>query len=162
MKSFKLVLFTALVLGLATLTFAQKKSEPQGAPLPAEMLTAKKVFLLWSGGPDKIYDAFYDELKKFGRFELVSKPSDADLIFNVSFGDQGAAPTISRNYVTGQVYSVPKNSLHLMVISPKENAVIWTNTVFPEDAIRDSAWEKNKIKTASILIGNMRKKYERQ
>jgi hypothetical protein len=66
------------------------------APIPAQILTAKKVFIAngggdesrydtawFSGGPDRAYNQFYAAMKTWGRYELVAAPGDADLVFEI-------------------------------------------------------------------------------
>lgn len=73
--------------------FAQAANATQAAPLPSQILTAKKVFLanigedselrIWSGGPDRMYNEFYAALKSRGRYELVTAPANSDLIMEI-------------------------------------------------------------------------------
>lgn len=73
----------------------QKKTAP-AAPIPAQIPAAKKVFVAngggdesryeeatYSGGPNRTYDEFYAAMKTWGRYELVTTPGDADLIFEI-------------------------------------------------------------------------------
>lgn len=82
---------------LAGLAAAQGKQDEQ-APLPTQIVTAKKVFIangggddpgmpdpLFSGGGDRPYNQFYAAMKNSGRYELVGSPSAADLIFDIRF-----------------------------------------------------------------------------
>ena len=39
----------------------------------------------YSGGPERAYSEFYAAMKAWGRYELVSNPKDADVIFAVRF-----------------------------------------------------------------------------
>jgi hypothetical protein len=97
---------------LASVALAQKKDELP--PLPARLVEAKKIFLLvdtdWAEGHTK---NAYKELKKWGRFEVVANPEDADLIFSITNRDAGAM-TISTgsvsgnaNYATGTAVGIP-------------------------------------------------------
>lgn len=79
----------------------QKKAADRGstaAPIPAQILAAKKVFIAngggdvsgydaatFSGGPDRAYNEFYAVMKAWGRYELVASPSEADLVFEIRF-----------------------------------------------------------------------------
>jgi len=66
----------------------QKKSAPP-APIPAQILAAKKVFIAngggdeshteevsYSGGPGRAYNEFYAAMKTWGHYELVATPGD--------------------------------------------------------------------------------------
>src|SRR6267378_3015412 len=60
---------------------AQQQKELLPAPLPAQIYTARKVFLSnagdetlgdFSGGPDRAYNQLYAALKGWGRYEVVA------------------------------------------------------------------------------------------
>src|SRR5882724_4612212 len=81
---------------LATILTAQQTANP--APVPTQILAAKKVFIsnaggdelfyedpLFDGGPDRAYNQFYASMKTSGRYELVGAPSDADLLLEIRF-----------------------------------------------------------------------------
>ena len=79
------------------LSAAQTKQDEQ-APIPAQIVAAKKVFIangggddpgmpdpLFSGGSDRPYNQFYASLKSSGKYELVGSPAEADLLFEIRF-----------------------------------------------------------------------------
>ncbi len=74
---------------------------PPSAPIPTPIFTARKVFISNNSGefavpegtPEVTYDEFYAAMKSWGRYELVSTPADADLVFEISY-DFGPAPYI--------------------------------------------------------------------
>lgn len=91
----------AVLLPLSPLN-AQKTPDTPIAPVPAQILSARKVFISNGGvnGNSRIvfesifdrnqpsnqpYNQFYAAIKKWGRFELVAAPADADLVFAISF-----------------------------------------------------------------------------
>src|SRR5215471_5988668 len=54
---------------------------PPPAPLPAQIVSGKRVFISYAGGelkdwfnggPNRVYDQFYAEMKQWGRYELVA------------------------------------------------------------------------------------------
>jgi hypothetical protein len=69
------------------------------APVPTPLLNAKRAFISYeigditafpsdySGGPERAYGEFYAQMKAWGRYQLVSDPKDADIIFAVRFVD---------------------------------------------------------------------------
>jgi len=80
-----------------------KQTMAPPAPVPAPILSSKKVFIsywgnagvtddIWpdhySGGPNRAYDQFYAAMKAWGRYELVSTPADSDLILELQFSDR--------------------------------------------------------------------------
>jgi hypothetical protein len=91
----------ALCLCLAALQIsfssAQSKSAPAPqAPIPPQILAAKKAFIANAGGDemanndprfsgrsDRAYNEFYAAVKSWGRFEIVGSPAEADLLLEV-------------------------------------------------------------------------------
>ena len=72
------------------------------APIPAPLTQGKRAFISYelgdvtafprgySGGPERAYSEFYTQMKQWGRYELVSDPKDADIIFAIRFVDPPA------------------------------------------------------------------------
>ncbi len=72
------------------------------APVPDPIVKGKRAFISYemgdvtafpssySGGPERAYGEFYTQMKAWGRYELVSDPKDADVIFAVRFVDPPA------------------------------------------------------------------------
>ena len=68
-----------------------------GAPVPDPILKGRRAFIsyelgdvttfpvVYSGGPERAYSEFYTAMKAWGRYELVSDPKQADVIFAVRF-----------------------------------------------------------------------------
>ena len=72
---------------------ALQPSDAPAAPIPTPIFTAKTVFIsnassevgLPAGTPDLTYNEFYAAMKSWGRYELVSDPAEADLVFEIRF-----------------------------------------------------------------------------
>ena len=72
------------------------------APIPSPLLMGKRAFISYelgdvtafprgySGGPERAYSEFYMQMKQWRRYDLVSDPKDADIIFAVRFVDPPA------------------------------------------------------------------------
>jgi hypothetical protein len=107
---------------------AQTTSTVPAAPLPSQIASAKKVFIsnargewnsyVWSGGPERTYNEFYAAIKKWGRYEIVTAPSDADLVLQISFVQP---PQIS----PGQS-QLGNPFFKLVILDPKTNILLWT------------------------------------
>jgi hypothetical protein len=84
------------------LLIAQRKAAPvnsSAAPVPAPILQGKKAFIsfelgdvssfpsTYSGGPERAYNEFFQGMLSWGRYQLVSDPKDADVIFAIRFVD---------------------------------------------------------------------------
>ena len=86
----------AMSLSCNYLCAAQQPKKVPPAPVPPLILTAKKVFIAngggdeslfdwpqYSGGSDRLYNEFYAAVESWGRYELVSTPGEADLVFEI-------------------------------------------------------------------------------
>ena len=70
----------AIVVLLCGTALAHKHPPVPEAPLPAAIVNAKKIFLTNGGGSNLAYDAFYSEMKSWGKYEIVGSPDEADLV----------------------------------------------------------------------------------
>jgi hypothetical protein len=78
--------------------FALTLSAKEYAPLPKEIVSAKKVHLTDESGDLKLLDALYERIKKWRHWELVAEASQADIVI-VLTGQQRNVGT----FTTGQV-----------------------------------------------------------
>ena len=139
---------------LTQLSAAQAKQDEQ-APIPAQIVAAKKVFIangggddpgmpdpLFSGGSDRPYNQFYASLKSSGKYELVGSPAEADLLFEIRFsvvpdkrptgfwGDKGTADAYDGVF-------------RLEIRDPKTTALLWAFNEHIEWALLKSNRNKN-------------------
>jgi hypothetical protein len=107
----------------ASLLSAEDRSAAPAAPVPAQIVNAKKAFisnageqrnldgdLRFSGGPDRAYNQFYAVMKDWGRYDLVSTPADADLVLQIHVAN------LPGSY----------DDLRLTLLDPKSNVTLWT------------------------------------
>ena len=153
------VAFFAVILMISMLPVSAPAEQPKQAPpapIPAQVLEAKKVFVsnaggdepapddpLFSGGPDRAYNQFYAAMKISGRYELVSAPADADLWFEIRFTMPPAARDVFKGDSMGPAAFDPQ--LRLAIRDPKTNAILWGFT-------EHSAW--------AMLKGNRDKNFD--
>jgi hypothetical protein len=95
-----------------------------------------------------------------GRFSLVDDPSKSDLVFEVSFGEDGSGPHIYTNAGTGMTSSYTLHQVKLAIIDSKTKTGLWRSAERPEGARRDKNREKNLIKSARTLVSNLRQRME--
>ncbi len=125
-----------LLLGIAAMALsgsspAQKAAER--APVPAQIFSAKKVFVSnapgddsYGSGPARLYDPFYAALKSWGRYELVSDPRDADLVFELTYLEPIVDVTVTGTAATGASggsHSDPQ--VRLVILDPKTHVSLW-------------------------------------
>ena len=117
----------ALSVGISALQAQQNaKNSVPAAPIPAQILTAKKVFIsneggdsnitlddaVYGAGPEDSYNQFYAAMKDWGRYELVSAPADADLVFTIRF-----------TMPTGRQWADPQ--VRVVILDPKTHVALW-------------------------------------
>ena len=159
MKTVKaLVLCLSLaVLGLIQAASAQQSKETAPAPVPAQIAAAQKVFIsnaggasleavidetVFNGGPDRPYNQFYAAMKSWGRYEVVSSPADADLVFEISWA---LTDTGLRLPVLGQ--------LRLVIIDPKTRITLWNLTEYVRGALLLGNRDKNFDQAMNTVVG---------
>jgi len=127
-------IWSAVCAVLLTVALAQQPACAQAGPVPPAILAAKKIFVsntapvnsVYSGGPDRFYNQFYTSLKSTGKFEMVTDPSDADLVLETQL-DQLV-------------------NLKLVIYDRKSHYVLWSLTEFgsgsPFQGLRDRGFDK--------------------
>ncbi|HYM74667.1 MAG TPA: hypothetical protein VE377_01710 [Candidatus Dormibacteraeota bacterium] len=143
---------------LATSVWAQEPQEIPAAPIPAQVASAKKAFIsnageetifrlpkdvLYRGGPNRAYNQFYAAMKSWRRYELVSAPADADLVFEIGFANKFEGMV--------RVYQ-----LKLVVLDPKTHVALWTITKYIEAAGMARNREKNYDVAMTALMEDVK------
>jgi hypothetical protein len=150
MKIVRVSLWMILASGLcgAVLRAQEVKDAAAAAPIPAQILTGKRVFIsnagvsttgltyyvaAHTGGANGLYNEFYAAMKNWGRYELMAAPADADLVFEIDLSRESPG------------WADP--DLGLRILDAKTHFVLWK---FVEKvpagsgrpATRRKAWEK--------------------
>ena len=128
---FKSAIFS-ISLALASLpgpAYAADQVKP--APIPTQILAAKKIFIanaggdqmapddpIFSGGPDRAYNQFYAAMKDWGRFEIVGSPAEADLLIEIR-------QEVLIVVLSGKVEGSATPTFGLKVRDAKTNALLW-------------------------------------
>lgn len=157
-------LFSATVLAGAALTAQPSTGTGASvAPVPTQILVAKKVFISNVPGelfyfrrnaeddPYRPYNQFYAELKNWGYHELVAAPADADLILEVRL--------IGRPVLGSATRQVPVNAAYLEVTvrDSKTQVVLWWLAERLEGANRVATGEKNYNTAMTNLVNDWKK-----
>ena len=135
------------LLGTGLMSQGQRSTPIAPAPIPAPIVAAKSLFVAnggaedfpqdantFSGGPDRAYNQFYAEMKKLGRFRLVTNPSDADIVIEIR---------VTSSSVPAGNSSRMDSQLHAVVIEPKTHVTMWVVATRIVPAIRQSARDQN-------------------
>ncbi len=153
----RLVQRAAFLLFLSTgilsipMLMAQQQPMPS-APIPAQVLAARRIFISNGGdddwtiphqihAPNLTYNMFYGDIKSWGKYELVSSPADADVVFEI------------------RSYDSPQAGLqvHLSIVDPKTHITLWSLTQEVGGASRIATIRKNFGEAMNSLVEDPKK-----
>jgi len=138
-------------------TAAEPGADIPQAPLPAQILSAKRVFIAYSGAEnlslplmtvfsgksDRVYNEFYALMKDWGRYDLVSSPAQADLVFTIGQEFSGLrAPEIGR--------------VRLDIRDPRSNVLLWSLHEYVQAAIFQGHRDKNLDKAMAVIVDGVK------
>jgi len=132
------------------------------APLPSVIANAKTVFLTNGGGSDLAYDTFYSDMKKWGRYEIVGSPDQADLIIELAYRVEHGGTRVwssSNSYDgTTQVHSaqIVDPQLVLTIYDAKSKNSLWSTVDHRRLARREKNREKETINSAERLVDELK------
>jgi len=142
---------------------AKTRKDVPPAPLPEVIVNAHRVFLSNGGGSDLGYDAFYSEMKKWGKYQIVGSPEEADLIIELSYqvenlGTHVWSSTNTYNNNTTQVHSrqIIDPKLILSVYDAKSKNPLWSTIDHRRLARLEKNREKEMINSAERLVEELR------
>jgi hypothetical protein len=156
-RLFMLTLFAILS---QSLVYAQQDAVPAKAPVPSQLLTAKKVFIS-NGGLDGLafqafrklgdvnhpYNAFYAAVDSWGKYTLVAAPAEADLVFEIRF----TAPFNGDKYVPSYV-----PQLNLTIYDAKTHFLLWTFLEPVQGAFRKDTFARNVNQGVATLMTDLK------
>ena len=154
------VFFLAFAVFVADLASAQKAPAPP-APVPPQIMAAKRAFISnagidaqslasfeRAGEPDQPYNEFYAATKSWGRYDLVSSPADADLIFEIRF----TAPLYGC-----QIIDSYAPQLAVTILDAKTHFVLWSLSAPLQGAYKKDTWDKNFAKGIASIMEDLKK-----
>ncbi|MGA2434140.1 MAG: hypothetical protein ABSG25_02530 [Bryobacteraceae bacterium] len=132
-----------LALGIAfaaipLLASKQPSPTPTPDPVPVRIFTAKRVFISNAGVDNESYNRFYAAIKQWGKYELVSDPSDADLVFEIDF-------------ISGYI-GYPSGHFGLKILDSKTRFILWTFVENVDYTARISNQSKNFYRALANLV----------
>jgi hypothetical protein len=165
-KATVLVFALAMLLLTGPMCVAQKKAPAQSAPVPAQILAAKKIFIAngggdesiydeaaYTGGPDRLYDEFYAAMKTSGRYELVSAPGDADLILEVRL----TIFQLQHVRVLSDDSPLIDSQFQLVIREPRTGQTLWGRTEHAQGAVLQSNRDKNFEQALAAIVADVQK-----
>jgi hypothetical protein len=157
-RSTSIVLFGALL--IAGAGFAQQAAPVSPAPIPPAILAAKRIFVSnaggdsglfpspFSGDPSRGYNQLYAGLKANSQYELVTDPSQADLVLELQLTAPNG-PT-SGSKVNGASNPVPM--FRLVVYDAKTHFILWAFTQSIDIAFLQKTHDRNFDEALTALL----------
>ena len=138
-----------IILTFAAARTAPAQQQPAAAPVPPAILSAKTVFISKASGysfvplitADQPYNEFYAAIKDWGRYQVVSSPSDADLIIEIRL-----------DCASGPCYE----GLEATILDPKTYAILWVCAESVQTAARIKTNAKNFEKSMAALVADLK------
>jgi hypothetical protein len=151
-------------LGLVSLSstvalVAQQAAPVAIAPVPVLLLDAKRVFISnagadsglfphpFTGDPDRAYNEFYVGVLSWGRYELVTSPAEADLVFEIRL----MAPNGPANADKQKGASDPLPMLRLVIYDRPTHYALWALT----ESIAPAALQKTHDHNFDEAVANL-------
>ena len=168
MRSIGFVLQALFLLPAIAVAAAQNTSTPVPAPasvqtrgpVPPAIASARSIFVSnagadsglfpkpFSGDTDRAYSQFFAALKQSGQFQLVSSPSDADLVLEL----QLLAPTGPKDPDKQKGGSEPLPEFRLAVYERESHYILWTFTQSIGVALLQRTHDRNFDQALSALL----------
>jgi len=158
------ILLALFVMSLLLPSLLSAQQAPP-APIPSSIAAARKVFISNApgtgmpenlGGVDRTYNEFYAAMKSWVRYEIVTAPSDADLILEISFNSSLSG--VGGSSVSGPISSY-SSELRLVILDPKMHIPLWwlNETVTPKTSFRPEKADSVLNRSMTNLMDKLKK-----
>jgi hypothetical protein len=152
---------------LAAIGLQAETKAVAAAPIPPQILAAKRVFIAnaggeqpwpsdeqFSGGTDRAYNQFYAGVKAWGRYQLVATPDAADLLLEIQFLCPAA---LGANEQAGDSLVGRRFDPHfrLVIREARTNSLLWTFSERAQWALTRGNRDKNFDQTLSLMISDL-------
>ena len=138
---------------------------PPKAPLPELMLKARTAMVTSEAG-GLVYDEAYKCLRKWGRFELTTEKSQADLMIVVQLSESVGPPRVRDivPYPFPYPYPLPstRQSLWLVIADPRTDNLLWTEGQFVRWAVKEKNREKDAILSVDSLFKRLQERFPKK
>ena len=152
---------SAVVRWIVLLTFpvALWSQTPATAPVPADVFSAKTIFLANGGEdefvdqgeaigiPQQTYDRVYAALTAWGRYKVVGSPAKADLVLEVRsrLDEEKQATALFR-----------ARRLDYQLLDGSTHVVLWAGSIHVERAARQRTLDRNLSDAIDFLIKDLK------
>jgi hypothetical protein len=156
--------FVFLTIALCAMPLAAHQAQAPEAPVPPAIFSAKKIFVSnagadsglfphpFSGSQDRVYNQFYAAMQQWGRYELVSDPTEADLVFEVRL----AGPSGPQNPDKQKGASDPLPIFYLTIVDRKSHYTLWTLTESISLAFLQKTHDRNFDDALGSLVADVK------
>lgn len=138
---------------------ASAQSGREVAQLPIAVTSAKTIFISNAGDSPIAYDAFCDGMKDWGRYEITSSASKADLIVELSYRDaeKGVTSPSGNAFVATRPIREKKVDAQVVVTiyDPRTNELLWSVSDAQKHAKREKNREREAIQSVQHLITDL-------
>jgi hypothetical protein len=150
-----------LALLLPVVAFGKDKEIPP-APLPAQITQARTAFITNGGGSEVGFDAFYQEIKQWGKYQIVGSPDSADLIIELTYGVEHngnySVPvynsyTKQTTYYSGQIIDP---QLKMTIYDAKSKAPLWSSIDHRKVVRLERNVDKEIVNSAVRLVNELK------
>ncbi len=166
-------LFTlGAILFVFSTVFAQTPESKAPSLSPASRLAAAKTaYLKNAGGSDIPFNVISDGVQGWGRYKLVSDPTEADIVIEVMSPSTGNGVSISATTNSDERNGVPAQSLTsskeltvtritLIVYDARSKAALWSATEQPKGGLKAKTRQDNVVESAQRLVTKLRSQVE--
>lgn len=137
------------------------------APIPTQILSAKKIFIAnaggeepwyddaqFSGGAERAYNQFYAAMKSWGRFEITATPGDADLLFEIQFLCPPAVGAANQggDSLAGRPFDP---QFRLVIREAKTNSLLWAFSERAQWAVLRGNRDKNFDQALNRIVSDV-------
>jgi cytochrome c5 len=161
----------SLAFGIATtlLLLASSYAKHEKMPLPQQVMTAKTIYIDNRSGIADLGDKAYDELRKWGRFQIVDSAEKADVVLllsakayisgyssnsyhNTSGSVDSSGNVTAQTYGNGNTSAIYSATTYVTIVDPKAGAPLWSDA---------RAWGRWKSATRG-LVKELRDRMDQQ
>jgi hypothetical protein len=154
--------YMILTLLLVAVCSAKDRHAVPQAPLPTVVANAKKVFLTNGGGSSLAFDAFYLDMKDWGRYEVVGSPESADLVMELSYVVESGGTRVwsAVDSYTGQMKAhsaqITDPQLVLHIYEVKSKTVLWSVVERPKEGRFEFSPDKAMVRAADKIVQQLK------
>jgi hypothetical protein len=159
----------AFGVAIAFLLVTSSYAKHEKMPLPQQVMTARTIYIDNRSGVADLGDKAYDELRKWGRFQIVDSAEKADVVLllpakeyisgyssgtyrNTSASVDNNGNINAQTYGNGSSHAIYSGTTYVTIVDPKGGVSLWSDA---------RAWGRWKSATRG-LVKELRERIEQQ